>query len=792
MMRRSAMGLVAMGALTLAAWLAWHHPLSPSLALLAVLLATAAAAAWPNRWPIWSLPLLPLVGLMPWTGWLVVEELDLLLLAIAAGGYARESLVGAEPGQASHRARPPAGLAVWWLAPVAVSLLLSAWRGVADAGGIGWGWWQGYHEPLNSLRLAKSFAETLLLLPLWQRAQRVDPAQAWRGLQIGMALMLGTVALGVWWERWAFTGLLDFSSDYRATGLFWEMHVGGAALDAALCMSMPFAFMALRQARGLLSQSLLMVVLLMGAYAALATFSRVVYVGAPVALGLAWWLGRRQAGGPGRQDAGTSAALLWSAGVAVLSAWLFPAGGYRSLLALLGAVGLVLAGAESVRTLSARAWGQGLSLGALAAVAVALTSVYMPKGAYVAYGLTWCAGAVLIARARRSAGRGQAMLAASLLAVLAALVAVGVNWGGAGAWAPGLAAAGLLVLVLLGSAARRQPSWPTTLQWQGQVLALLVVLAGVVGVFGGGAYMGQRFTHTSADGEGRQEHWKRALSWLNGSDWFLGKGLGRFAANFGLSGRTEDQVGDYRLAPGEAAHGQVLVLTGGKHELGNGELFRVTQRVAVPASGPLTLSLQIRTEKRTAVHVEVSEKHLLYPMAYTDQTLDALQPGSGWQTMHFELKGADLTGGPFFAPRWVVFAIALDTPGSRVELDDLDLRDSQGRALLVNGDFEQGLARWFSSSDRHHMPWHAKNVAVHVLFEQGLLGLLAVGLAAGVAFWRVSFGAARAQALAPALAGALAGVAVVGLGDSLFDMPRIAWCLWWLVAVALLLPGKRA
>jgi hypothetical protein len=34
-------------------------------------------------------------------------------------------------------------------------------------------------------------------------------------------------------------GLTNFASDYRTSALFWEMHVGGAALDAWLMLSFP-------------------------------------------------------------------------------------------------------------------------------------------------------------------------------------------------------------------------------------------------------------------------------------------------------------------------------------------------------------------------------------------------------------------------------------------------------------------------------------------------------------------------------------------------------------------------
>jgi hypothetical protein len=80
---------------------------------------------------------------------------------------------------------------------------------------------------------------------------------------------------------------------------------------------------------------------------------------------------------------------------------------------------------------------------------------------------------------------------------------------------------------------------------------------------------------------------------------------------------------------------------------------------------------------------------------------------------------------------------------------------------------------------------------VHLLFEQGWLGLVTLVLASAAALWRVSAGAARHHPLAPALAGALVGAWVVGAVDSLLDMPRVTWLLLLLVLCALTLSDKR-
>src|SRR6185369_9146145 len=87
-------------------------------------------------------------------------------------------------------------------------------------------------------------------------------------------------------------------------------------------------------------------------------------------------------------------------------------------------------------------------------------------------------------------------------------------------------------------------------------------------------------------------------------------------------------------------------------------------------------------------------------------------------------NGDELSGGAWYAPRLTVFAIGSASEGVRFDVDNLVLKDAQGRDLLANGDFSQGLAQWFFTSDRSHLPWHVKNLFLHVLFEQGAVALV--------------------------------------------------------------------
>ena len=87
---------------------------------------------------------------------------------------------------------------VLWL--FALSTAAAILRGFADAAGFKFGWFQGYHEPMNSVRLwPKAFFEALLLLPLWQRLHRQGPDRAQGLLSLGLMLGLAGAALATVW-----------------------------------------------------------------------------------------------------------------------------------------------------------------------------------------------------------------------------------------------------------------------------------------------------------------------------------------------------------------------------------------------------------------------------------------------------------------------------------------------------------------------------------------------------------------------------------------------------------------
>ena len=267
--------------------LAWHHPVAPMAALL-LYWGWVLIAAWrPGLWLMVVPACLPFLNFSPWTGWLVFDEFDLLLLGTLAAGYGRWAMV-----RPATQAPFPRVLFILLLA-LAGSALVSLSRGFADAGGFEFDWFAGYSDALNSLRVFKSVGFALLLAPLLHQELRLSQAVASQRLARGMVAGMTVVTLAVVWERSAFFGLTDFSTHYRTVALFWEMHVGGAAIDSYLALATPFVVWALMSARHPLTWGAAAGLVLLAGYACLTTFSRGVYgaVAGPLVLlaCLLWW-----------------------------------------------------------------------------------------------------------------------------------------------------------------------------------------------------------------------------------------------------------------------------------------------------------------------------------------------------------------------------------------------------------------------------------------------------------------------------------------------------------------------
>jgi hypothetical protein len=625
--------------------IAAHHPLDARIGLLAFGTWVACAWRWPHAWLFVVPALLPAASLAPWTGWQMVDEFDLLLLGTLAAGHARLAQVGG--------GRWPWGA----LALLAVALI-GLLRGWLDAGGGGLDWFHSYPDAGNSLRVARGLVYAALCAPLLPAACG-DGASGAARLRGGMLTGLALVVAVCLWERWAYPGLFDFAQIYRTTAMFWEMHVGGAAIDAYLAFAVPFVAWALHEARSRWVWAAWALFALALAYAALTTFSRGLY----------------------------SAAFL-------------------GLLAL----GALLWQREALH------WIARL----VAAVAGALL-----------YGML--------------------------------LAAVHENWGAAGV------ALVLALSVAVGTALRR-PGWG----WRRYAALALAagLLTELVAVLGPGSFMRERWRYSDPDLTSRWDHWKQGLQAIDGPvDTLLGIGLGRLPAHLAASGPAHEWSGTARWAEGNPAH---LLLGGPTTRRQRGGGFAITQRVALPPGGPWRLATTARAKTPVELHVELCERHLLYDGRCQGARLNWSQPTTGWQSATVALDGSVFHHG---APwRGGVLTLSVVNAGGVLELAQAQLLAPDGRAVLLNSRFEQGLAHWLPSAQEYFLPWHVDNLYLEWLIETGLLGLAVfVGLCVQAA--RSLAQAGRTVAEVPYLAASLIAVLLVGTVSSIIDVPRVAFLL---------------
>ncbi|TFW17290.1 hypothetical protein E4L98_21205 [Duganella callida] len=760
--------------------------------LAGLLLAVGAVLLYrPGLWLLLAPALLPLLDFAPWTGSIFLEDLDLLLLLCAAVGYWRLDT------------RPPLLALPPWQRGLLVLLMLcvaiSTWIGLQPLPPLDANAFTNYNSPYNSLRTAKGYLWALVLLPLMRRSAARDPDWLMRYFVPGMLIGLAGTCLAVLWERNTFPGLLNFSADYRPTAPFSAMHTGGAALDAYLAISLPFVLFWLHDARSHADQHRArtrlvsgLLLLALGSFAGFALFSRDIYLAYGGALAVVALLsfGHRLRGDRINWRTVLGAAVVLTV-ISFALYRVFATGGYRGLAAALIvlAAALVLAGTPERPRLSAAVIGFTVLL---CGIDLALTYGGVVKGAYLAFGLSATLsglGAVLLfsaVPALRSRGMALAMAAAPSLGLSAVLVAV--HWGGVRA-APDsvllVAIAAGLVLLNRGGAGpllRLDRQTTTAALFSGIVLAMLIPITSSY-------YFTERFATVGADAGVRLRHWNEAVLMMQPdlATTAFGMGLGAYPRTYFWKNLHGEIPGSYSYQDEQTEHGRYLRLGTARYEAGYGEVLRMLQHVPARTGGRYSLSFDLRRSSADAVFFAgVCARWLLYPENCAYPKLKLRAPDGQWQ--HYEVA---LNGQIWPAATPTQFEMAVDGKQGYADVDNLSLRDlDSGAELLSNGGFSATSNHWFFSSDRNHFPWHIKNFYVNSYFELGAVGAAALGLLLSASFASLAMRGLNGDSTATIALAAMAGFLLVGLFDSLFDVPRLTLVFFMVLYAASLRPQR--
>lgn len=306
------------------------------------------------------------------------------------------------------------------------------------------------------------------------------------------------------------------------------------------------------------------------------------------------------------------------------------------------------------------------------------------------------------------------------------------------------------------------------------MLGALTIGIMLVGV--SGAFWKQRIGQTTADASKRISHWGEVLDLRDPGVMtaLFGQGLGTLPAS-NLASQLPEQAASYRYV---TQQGNTWLA------LNSADTLYMAQRVAPRPNETLRLEISVRAPSTQAgLEASLCEKILFNSRRCQWLKVDFSPGMQTWHQHAQTFNSGDVGAGNRLTSRPVQFSLYNPVAGTVVEIDNVRLLDSRGRDLLNNGDFSKGGDFWlFKSND--HLFWHAKNLWVHLLFEQGWLGMILFNLIMVLALVRLMRLVGQGNFEATVLLAVMGAWTVIGVVDSLVDAPRLALIVYGLLLVS--------
>ena len=549
-----------------------------------------------------------------------------------------------------------------------------------------------------------------------------------------MAAIVSTVfSEEKWWS--IASSLLNFSIQYRVTGIFSDMHTGGEVLDGVLVLLLPLSMAVMLRSRRIVSTLIGLGAVLAVGYVIAVGITRATWAAAAFAVFATVIAEAALNPGDRSRDARVLAAqaLTFLAAVA-LARWLQIQSGSEGLLAY----GLATSASVLVGIFARR----------LSVELVALTPVLILAGGY--------------ALSAHMDSRYAVDTASTRLAVPLSVLLIG-------------------LVMTMGA----KVAWPATVSARVRLAVLLVLLPGGLAVVLGGYSMGSRLATASTDLDTRKTHWGRVVTSADpsvSSRW-LGNGVGTFPQRYILSfPDTLSSIGSYEVRP--LGNGNLL--------LGSGHDLTLRQRVAIEPETDYRVVLRILPQGTgTIVFGACEQNQLITGYARLRCARDRIRYGTtdvdiderGYEVHRVVLNSGDVASrAPLM--RWPVsFLLAHADGEAAVTIGDVSVSGPDGE-VLYNGDFKRGSDGWLFYANRAHLPWHIKNLWLQAWYETGWLGAALLLLLVGSLVVRT----ARIGALEPTLipiAVAVCSVGVLGAFASPLDSPRVSLWFYFLLFAGL-------
>ncbi|MGB1885193.1 MAG: hypothetical protein ACPHUF_14920 [Gammaproteobacteria bacterium] len=318
------------------------------------------------------------------------------------------------------------------------------------------------------------------------------------------------------------------------------------------------------------------------------------------------------------------------------------------------------------------------------------------------------------------------------------------------------------------------------------ILAILLAATSLTWLGASDTYIGKRFSTTGSDAQTRMSHWNEATSRVSES-WttaLIGAGLGTFPKEQWLRVEAEQKPARYLIDK----RGETTEL-----RIHGGVPVYLNQKVTLESPGEYTVSMRVKSKfSASSVSVSLCEKTGMYSYGCENRML-TIASKDGWQTIGTRLGTERIHTGlgdtPWHKRRPLFFAIhpAFDASFS---VQSISLQNEAGAELLANGSFTEGLDYWSFTSD-DHIFWHVKNLWIHLLIEQGWIGVVAFSLFLAMILLKLTREILTGSRTALLQLAAVGGFSIVAITGSLLDAPRIAMLFFLVGFWALCAPPKN-
>ncbi|MBL4800623.1 MAG: hypothetical protein JKY45_01945 [Emcibacter sp.] len=637
---------------------------------------------------------------------------------------------------------------------LALSYFISSAINLSYPTGINANNFSSYQSPLNTYRVAKGFFWAVIFWPYLRKYYASDPEKTKNYFITGILTGLFLAGLAILWERgvmdqifhWQgisqiIKSLLDFSTTYRITGLFSSMHVGGTSIDGYLIMVIPLCLYGLLSNKSTGVQMASLMCLMLASYAIMVTFSRGLYGGLlVVVLFLSLVLSHRYGLSTHYKPKKIIGLITSFVFLTFSIIMLYIYGGYG---ATVGGVFLILA--TAITTPLTHRITKPLSLSIFIAI--------MIIGSYVVFDSLsdskWSENSINFS---------------IIVAAITTPIFTGLTY--------------FIGKSLLPESFSLKNEFRKTIIFS--IVSSILWLAVIPPLLN--SRVNVRFSTLGEDFSHRMDNWKKTLNF--GENGLLhnifGTGIGSFPRYYFFNNYQEHMLVNYTYGQDN----DVNFLS-----VGHGD-FSITQKI--PAFRPEQFYLlrgKVRSsDPKYVLSIKICPKHILYSDRYIPQCISKLVQGTGtgqWQSFDIQVNSGKIGESGIF--NWPITMLIYNAKRDTItDITDIQLLDNQGINLISNGDFKETSDRWIMIRDFSHDAWHAKNIFVHMIFEQGYFGLLAFLFLLFVALSTQVKAMKHKDPLAPLLIAAITGTLVVGLFGTVIDNPRVTTLYFLLIFFGLL------